>query len=334
MLTFKDDSLIARLRTEFVPVTANTQELQWHRSPAQAFYLALVARTQSETLRKQFDSSLDPQGMYILGADGTPYGFTNDHEPADIQRFMHRGLREFRKHPPKGVAISDAEIAAPWTARPPEGSAIVRVFARIRPLPTEVWGLNRSVGRDFFWIYPEELTALHRDSGGTRSAAAGTSVPLPPNLVARLVRFHLVDDVRGTPDRWTPREVHRADFRAEVVRQVGEVRTLLVRGDFSMLGKRRAALGERDRVPQGYRGTFEGELDLAVSSGRLLRMRGIATGQAWGEGTYTPLPPPGNFRLLVAFVEAQADDTIAKIVPPEGVSTAQNDSDYHRAAEH
>jgi len=29
--------------------------------------------------------------MYILGADGSPYGFTNDHDPPDILRFMAEG---------------------------------------------------------------------------------------------------------------------------------------------------------------------------------------------------------------------------------------------------
>ncbi len=332
MLTFKDDRLIQRLKTEFIPVTANTQELQWHRSPTQTFFLSLVASTQSDTLSKEMQRSQDPQGMYILGADGTSYGFTNDHDPSDILRFMDRGLRGFRVQPPRAAVISDAEVAAPWTTRPPAGSVVVRVFSRIRPLPEKVWGLNRGVGRDFLWIYPEDIAALVAGSGGPGQAAPGTPAQLPLALLSRVVRFHLVDGVRGTPDMWGLNEVHHADFQAKVVRQEGAVRTLAWKGEFAMRGTRRSAVGERQRVEQGHAGALEGEIDLHVSAGRVLRFRALSEGRAWGEGSYTPYPPPGRFRLLIAMVEAGAQDEIAHTVPPEAVATQSNDKPYRLAA--
>jgi hypothetical protein len=316
LLTFKDDQLIARLGTEFIPVTANTQELQWRRSPAQKFYLSLVKNTDSETLRKQWASSSDPQGMYILGPDGTPYGFTNDHEPKDIQRFINAGLKGYQKHPPKQVEIKEADILAPWTVVPPAGSAVVRVFARIRPLPEKVRGLNRSIGRDFLWIYPEELESLK------------TQAELPSSLVGRIVRFHLVDSVRGTPTLWSKNEVQAVRSEAHLLKQEGNVRSMAFSIDFTMVGRRQSALGDRERVQQGYAGRLDGELDLDVKTGQLLRFRAFAAGKAWGEGTYTPNPPPGKFRLLVSMVEAQEQDRIASTVPPEGVATQRNDTNY------
>jgi hypothetical protein len=332
LLTFKDDRVIQRLGTEFIPVTANTQELQWRRSPTQAFFLKAVAGTQSETLSKEMDRSQDPQGMYILGADGTSYGFINDHDPADVLRFMDRGLRGFRAQPPRPAVISDAEVAAPWTVRPPEGGAVVRVFSRIRPLPEKVWGLNRGVGRDFLWLYPEDVQGLVAGSGGAGPAAAGAPARLPEALLARIARFHLVDGVRGTPDMWGAGEVRRQAFQAKVLRQVGHVRTLALRGEFAMRGTRRSAVGARERVEQGYTGVLEAEIDLDVSAGRLLRFRALGEGDAWGEGTYTPYPPPGRFRLLIAMVEAAPADEIARTVPPEAVATHNGDGPYHRAA--
>ncbi len=332
MLTFKDDRLIERLKTEFIPVTANTQELQWHRSPAQAFYLDLVARTQSETLTRQMKSSSDPQGMYILGADGSAYGFTNDHDPPDVLRFMNQGLRGFRAHPPGPAAISDADVAAPWTTVPPEGGAVVRVYSRIRPLPKQVWGLNRGVGRDYLWIYPEDIKGLIATSGGVGQATPWAPAQLPAALFGRVVRFHLVDDVRGTPDMWGQHEVRRAAFEAHVVKQEGKVRTLAFRGDFSMRARHRSAVGDRKRVEQGHSGRLSGEIDLDVSAGRVLRFRAFSEGQAFGEGTFTPYPPPGKFRLLHALVEATADDSIARTVPPEAVATQRDDANYRQAA--
>lgn len=67
-------------------------------------------------------------------------------------------------------------------------------------------------------------------------------------------------------------------------------------------------------------------------TGRLLRFRAFAEGSASGAGPGTPHPPPGQFGLLVAMVEAAPDDAIARTVPPEGVATDRDDRAYHAAA--
>jgi len=46
---------------------------------------------------------------------------------------------------------------------------------------------------------------------------------------------------------------------------------------------------------QGYVGTIRGEIDLDLGGApRIARFRAYADGDAWGEGTYTPFPPPGR----------------------------------------
>jgi len=257
--------------------------------------------------------------MYILAPDGTSFGFTNDHEPVDIQRFMDRGLRGYSKTRPTHVVIADADIAAPWSARlDPEG-AVIRVFSRIRPLPVDAGGLNRGVGRDFLWIYPEEIRAL----------IEGDS--LPPALVARIVRFHLVDGVRGTPTLWRPREVRRADATTVVTSRTPGAKTLAFTIEFSMSGKRQAALGDHEVVTQGYRGRLDGEITIDLQARKLRTFRAFAAGTAWGEGHFTPNPPAGHFRLIVGMLEAVPGDEAARVVPPEGVATKPTDAEYHDA---
>jgi hypothetical protein len=253
----------------------------------------------------------------------------NDHEPADILRFMNQGLRRWREHRPHGVTIRDDEVAAPWAATPPPGAAVVRVYSRIRPLPADVWGLNRGIGRDFLWIYPDDIAALIAASGG--SGAPGADVRLPPALVGRILRFHLVDDVRGTPMMWGADDVNRADVHARVVRRLGTIRTLAFSGEFAM---HRPHLPPVNRVPrpdQTYAGRIEGELDVDVSTARVLRFRAFGDGSAGGAGPGTPHPPPGRFRLIVAMVEAKPDDAAARTIPPEAVATDRDDRAYHAA---
>ena len=87
-------------------------------------------------LNRQMTQSNDPQGMYIVGADGTPYGFTNDHDPDDIRRFMDSALTRFRAHPPRPVVIAEADKRAPFSINAPPTAQVLQVYARIPAPPT------------------------------------------------------------------------------------------------------------------------------------------------------------------------------------------------------
>jgi hypothetical protein len=319
LLTFKDPTVIQRLQTEFIPVSANTHDLQWRSSPAQQFFLGVVALTKSEQLRRQLADSTDPQGMYILGADGKSYGFINDHDPIDVLRFMDRALRSYKANPPAAVQVADDAVAAAFAEAPDPQSSVARVFSRIRPLPAGAWGLNRGVGRDFLWIYPDEAAALQ-----TSCAAAKDTGPvaLPRALLRRILRFHLVDNVRGTADMWGRDEVRQAALRAHLVRRDEASCTLAISGSFAM---------QTADEGRGYKGQLDAELTVAAAAPRVSRLRLYSTGKAWGAGTYTPNQPPGRYDLVIAMVDAN-DDPIAHTVPPEEVSTHRGDKRY-RAAE-
>src|SRR6185436_13099079 len=96
-------------------------------------------------------------------------------------------------------------------------------------------------------------------------------VPMPRTLVARLVVFHLVDNVRGQVWPWRPQDVSRATFTARVVRANGNVRTFSFTGDFA----------KRDAHPpqwndRGQEGRVEGEFDVDVPGAKIVRFRGYA----------------------------------------------------------
>ncbi len=295
-------------------MTGNTQELQWRPSPSQKFFTGVMKRTISGDLAKQMKSSNDPQGMYILGPDGKSYGFTNDHYPDDIQRFMNSCLAKYRKDPPAKVTFTQEELNSSFSHQPPPGAAVVRVFARIWPLPKQCWGLNRGAGRDFLWIYPEELKYLAH-----AAANKDGQLKLPAALTERLVRFHLLDDVRGTPDMWHRSEVKSMKFKAKVVGNANAAnRQIEFTGAFSM----KTASGGR-----GFTGNIKGKIEVAVKDNSIVKFSAYSDGKAWGRGTYTPFPPEGKYGLHIGFVNAK--DEVARVVPPEAVSTANNDREYH-----
>lgn len=303
-------------------VSANTQDLQWHRSLAQKWFLELVHKTMAAQLstrsgsklsgqrpgsaeldlNRQMAQSNDPQGMYIVGADGTPYGFTNDHEPADISRLMDDGLKRFRTHPPRPVTISAAEKAAAFSITPPPTAQVLQVFARIPAPPSTCSVLNNGIGRDFCWVYAAEQKTIARLAQGPK----GTAFVLPPTLVRRIARFHLVDDVRGTPNMWEASEIRSAQLSAQILSPT----QLQLSGRFDL----KTASGRR-----GYTGKLEGTLELAPTTGQWTRVRLLADGTAFGAGTFTPNQPPAPYRLLVGFLNTSLPES--RIVPPEEVAT-------------
>lgn len=260
-------------------------------------------------LNRQMKQSLDPQGMYIFGADGTPYGFTNDHEPADITRLMDAALQRFQTNPPKPVTIPAADIAAPFSVTPPPSAQVLQVLARIPSPPNTCSILNNGVGRDFCWVYENERQAILRRS----QSPVGSTFPLPASLVRRIARFHLVDDVRGTPNMWEAGEVRAVSLVATVV----SASMLTVAGRFAL----KSSGGKR-----GYAGTLEGSIALDPATGRWTRVRLLADGTAFGAGTYTPNQPPTPYRLLVGFLNTSLPE--ARIVPPEEVATYNRDTRY------
>ena len=127
--------------------------------------------------------SNDPQVLYIIGADGTPYGFANDHDPADIDELMNLGLQRFHDHPPGPVTITDAEKSAAWSITPPATTQVLQVFARIPSPPKDCSLLNNGVGRDFCWIYENERREV------AQPAAAGDAFEIPRRFGRSLQSF-------------------------------------------------------------------------------------------------------------------------------------------------
>lgn len=305
--------------------------MQYHRSPSQKWFLTLVNRSMQAQvstrsgsklsgekpgsaqldLNRQFTQTKDPQGMYVCGPDGTPYGFTNDHEPADIHHFMNTALTRYKVHPPTPTTVSPAEKNAPFSITPPAGVEIFQVYARIPHVPKTCSFLNEGIGRDFLWIYPDERTALALSA----TRANGKSFSLPDSLLWRIGRFHLVDDVRGTPDMWAVSAVHNLRATARSTKLPSGLLQIDWVGTFTIANKR-----------QSYAGNLMGYLHIHPDGNTISRFRLFADGLAWGTGTFTPNSPPGKYRLAVAIVDTT--NPASRIVPPEEVATANNDRRY------
>jgi len=297
-------------------VAGNLSELQFGKSPSQQWFMALANHIANPDLKEQRKDQDDVQGFYIVGADGTSYGWLNEYDLERVNTFLDGGLADFKQRPPQRVEIPASLADSGFTITPDPSASLVRVFSRIRPLPPGCDSLNASVGRDHLWIFAGEVQEIVKTA-----SQIGKPVPLPRDLVWRLARFHLIDNVRGEPDMWRRREVLQADFTVRLVRRQGTMRAYSLDGRFAQ----RTQDGQR-----GYEGTLEGAFDVDVRADHIRRFRAYADGQAWGVSTYTEGAPPGKFPLIIAMIEV--DDPTAHIVPPQALSESGNLDHYQHAA--
>ncbi len=298
MFLFSDQDLGARLRREFITVSGNTHELQ-RRSSMASNWLMDVAEQNVERVGKGGTA----QGFYVIGADGTFYGYNNNRSVERVNGLLDRAQQKFKENPPKPVAITSKDLLAPWRQPLPAGASVVRVFTRIRPLPADAGDTNKNLGRDHLWILKGEVEAI------LASAHVGQSVPLPKDLAMRMARFHLLDNVRGEPDMWKAAEVTKAEFTLRLLPSASPAKMFALDGKFEQT----TADGKR-----GQKGTMRGEIGIDSTTKEIKRFRTYGESQFWGESTYTPGAPKGKFPLVFAMIEASA--LKYPIVPPQGLN--------------
>jgi hypothetical protein len=315
-LVFSNDKVVRRLKAAFVPFAGDKWYLNRQNDADGQFFRKLGRQT-----GRAGANGWGPQGVYVARPDGTLLAF--DHFHPDPARFL--AVLDKAETTAKTVvaAGNDAPAAAPTNAvdavyarRLPPGGVVLNVFSRIPldPPPGKTWTPNQATGRDHLWLTADDLRALTPPAW-----RAGLRYPVPPAVADRLIRYHLMDNVRGEPPFWTPGDVRERklelvveDAAARRVRLEGTAR--LTTGNNSSAP---AATRGYDARVQGYL-TWAGEPATGTESPRLSRFDFLAWGEAWGEGEVTKGAPPGRFPLVIAGRIAPPNDTAAQSVPPQG----------------
>lgn len=256
------------------------------------------------------DEGNTAQGFYIVGADGKFYGWNNTHYIPEVIRFMDSALNSFRRNPPKDVEIASTVLNDQYSTRLDPSTSVVRIYTRIRPIPAGCDELNRGIGRDQLWIYSDDVEEILR-----RSQESVTFM-LPENLVGRIVRFHLIDNVRGEPDEWQPAEVKTAKFTAQLVGRDSRTKRFAFTGAYAQVTK---------KTNRGQQGNLQGTFD--VIDNKIANFRAFGQAVAWGESRFTPGAPQGKFGLVFAMVSTQ--DQVVQSIPPQAV---WEDGEYYHYA--
>ena len=251
------------------------------------------------------------QGFYIAGADGTAYGWYHQfRDPQRVSAFMDGAVAKFRQKPPAKVEVPQQNVKGPGNTPPDASTSVVRVFTRIRPLPADTDRLAMAVGRDHIWLYADEVKTMV-----DASTKVGAEFALPPTVVQRIARFHLISNVKGQPGTWKANEVQKAMVSAKVIAASGDRRTLSLVGEFAM---------KSPNGTDGYTGKLEGVLELDAKTNKMARLNAYVEGEgfgdhSWARGSEYAAREGTRGRFPLVFAMVDANDTVARTLPPSAL---------------
>lgn len=212
-LAFSDPEVIALACREFIPVAENCSSLQ-RQQDAKGEFFRLVAEQGHYAGRTQ--PSATRQGIYACTADGRLLASINTREAEKLLGMMRDALRRWQERGPG----CQSEAPAAYDPDPrycrdyPTDGLVLTVYARDLPRDVDTrpddWRRN-AVNYDHSWFTREEASSLVPET-----PAVGQMYPVPPGIVRRLARFHLLDNVRGETPMWREDEVRRAEMTIEV----------------------------------------------------------------------------------------------------------------------
>ena len=317
-LAFSSPDNIALARDRFVPVAGDEWYYRRRRDPEGEFF----QRIADQGPRR--DRGRTRQGVYVFSAGGTFLAYEpGDARPEQIQSTLRAALEAWQRLPegdrrPPGLPAR--ERSDPRFARtPPEGGLILRVHARIldRGADGRACAARGAVHidqrevpplaqYDHLWLTRSEWRSLIPPDG-----RPGLAHPVPLEIARRILRFHLVDNTRGEPAFWRPRDVRSSSMTVRVVDASSA--GVRVRLDGSAL---LATGADAARAERGFAVRLLGYLHYDAVADKIDRFDLLALGDHWGDGPYTVGSRKGRSPLGIAF-DLVRGETEADRLPPQ-----------------
>jgi hypothetical protein len=230
------------------------------------------------------------QGLHVINTKGDLVGYVYDFRPQSVLAMLNKALKKFESvdAPPIDFKEKDQRFTMPQ-----DGLVVVtttKVLGGHDPVKSQKGTLQHdmenawktSMGREHVWVRKDEVQVLVKGE-------------LPESLQKRIVRYHLVDNTRGTPTGWSENEIKKVEMTLQDGRLKGRVHL------------------ETKDGKRGYQADLLGFLE--TKDGKVTRFDVVAHGEFWGQGTHTPGAPKGRFPLAIAFTLAEASDPLYNLVP-------------------
>lgn len=231
------------------------------------------------------------QGTYAATPSGVLLASLNSNDPLRVADMLQRALAKWETLPrAERLLLEDPKNQTATLQRPeqyyPQDGLVLHVNTRDLPRDTATqasdWRGN-AWNQDYAWFKKDEARQFVPES-----PKLGDKMEVPSSLVRRIVRCHLVDNVRGQTWPWDDNHVQAARLQVEVtgvegsivsVRLEGEVKTY-AEGTWSVRGFR----DQRTPTTQkrGFDARLLGKATFDLSKERFTAFELLALGTRFG----------------------------------------------------
>lgn len=240
------------------------------------------------------------QGIYATTPSGVLLASVNTTNPRRVASMLETALAQWNETPaemrylPNQPAENAAPVRARWERLYPKDGLVLRVNSRDLPRPEgDQSGGRRRRGwrqlawnQDYAWFRQSEMMTLLPEK-----MTIGETTRVPSGLLTRLLRLHLIDNVRGQVSRFNAKDVLDKALSTRITDIAGDRVTLVLEGHSRAVNPGSAPDEPLDpRQPQtherGVETTMLGVAEFDRQEMRFVRFDLIALGTRWGGTKY------------------------------------------------
>lgn len=202
----------------------------------------------------------------------------------------------------------------------PEGGLVLRVSSRDLPrdnaptLPATDWR-QTAWNHDFAWFRPEEARQMLPEK-----PVVGEKTQIPEELIRRLARCNLVDNVRGETQPYSDADIKRAVWNSEVVKVEGDRVTLRLAGETAAAAEGMWSIGGLRRpepTPQkrGHETKILGHAVYELGARKFTAFEMLALGTRWGGSQYNQRRDDLNPAPIGTLFALAGDTAVERVAP-------------------
>ena len=243
------------------------------------------------------------QGHYAVTPSGELLAASSSADPKVLVEMMKQGLAKWATLPREQRLLPkspDPAAAENWRSKEklyPDDGLVLRVVARDQK--RERWPDSNL---DYAWFRKAEARALL-----PAKPKKGAKHNVPRELVQRLARFHLLDNVHALNYTFFPKEaIEKARLTSTVFHVEGDLVSL------SFEGETRASLVSPKKI--GYEPKLLGRATFNLKEQKFVSFELLAVGMRWGLGNCNQRHNPAP--ALMGIVFTLAGDSQAERLPP------------------
>jgi hypothetical protein len=260
---------------KFVPCTDEVYRLQRGSDPDCVFFQAIAKQGHFGK-----PTQLSKQGIYVLTADGTFLSSINSNRPDDVLKVLQDGLEKFESLPDSQkemVDVAKIESKNRWESKSPTGGLILAIYSRdLNEDMSFASPRKEKWNRDTAWFSKAEIfAAIPQD------LEAGATFEMPAMIGNRLLRFHIVDTIKGQTD-----EFSEAEVKSEIMCTVTSASDEKIEFEFSGTTKSDSNSTRNNRTPRGVVTKLRGVASFDRTAERFEKFDFVAIGYRWGKTRY------------------------------------------------